>query len=68
MNYKLDKTKFKAQTAEEASGYAQYYKTLTWKERFKIAKYLNSIAYKLVNEQEPKINKTVFSVRSRGNG
>jgi hypothetical protein len=68
--YLLNRNVFKAMTVEEAANHASYYKTLSWKERFKVAMYLNSIAFnsiafKLVGESEPKLNKTVFTVRSR---
>lgn len=45
--YKLDRTMFKAQTAEEAANHAGYYKHLSWQERLDIAAYLNSIAFNL---------------------
>jgi hypothetical protein len=45
-SYRLDRTAFKAQTAEEATaGQATYYRNLTWQEQMRIANYLNSIAY-----------------------
>ena len=63
--YRLDKTAFKAQTAEAASNHATYYKTLTWQERIKIANYSNSIAYNYPVENPPRLDKTKFSTRSR---
>jgi hypothetical protein len=41
--FRLDRTKFKAQTADEAANHAVYYQSLTWQERLKIANYLNSL-------------------------
>ena len=64
-NYKLDRKAFKAQTAEQASNHSAYYKTLTWQERLRIANYLNSIAYNYPENEPPRMDKTVFSVRSR---
>ncbi|WP_461449335.1 hypothetical protein [Mucilaginibacter sp.] len=64
-SYRLDRTAFKAQTAEEAADHATYYKTLTWQERLRIANYLNSIAYNYPENEPPKVDKTAFSVRSR---
>ncbi|MGQ0827845.1 MAG: hypothetical protein ACT4ON_05575 [Bacteroidota bacterium] len=63
--YKLDRTAFKAATAEEASEHASYYKKLSWKERLKILIYLNSIAFRLVNKPEPKLDRTVFNIKTR---
>ncbi len=60
-SYRLDRTAFKAQTAEEAA----YYRSLTWQERLRIANYLNSIAYNYPENEPPKMDKTVFSTRSR---
>jgi hypothetical protein len=64
-SYKLDRTAFKAQTAEEAEDHATYYKTLTWQERLRIANYLNSVVYNYPENEPPKVDKTVFSVRGR---
>lgn len=64
--FRLDKTAFKAQTAEQAtSSHAFYYKTLSWQERLRIANYLNSIAYNYPENNPPRLDKTKFSVRSR---
>ncbi|MES2276997.1 MAG: hypothetical protein V4592_13295 [Bacteroidota bacterium] len=64
--YRLDRTAFKAQTANEATkNQADYYKALTWQERLKIAHYLNSVAYNFPENDPPKMDKTAFSVRSR---
>jgi hypothetical protein len=65
-SYRLDRTAFKAQTAKEATAsHAAYYKTLTWQERLRIANYLNSIAYNYPEDQPPRMDKTVFSKRTR---
>jgi len=64
-SYRLDRTAFKAQTAGQASNHAAYYKTLTWQERLRIANYLNSIAYNYPENEPPRMDKTVFSIRSR---
>jgi len=64
--YRLDRTAFKAQTAEEATAsQAAYYRSLTWQERLRIANYLNSITYNYPENEPPKMDKTVFSMRSR---
>ena len=65
-SYPLDRTAFKAQTAEEASkSHAAYYKTLTWQERLRIANYLNSIAYNYPENEPPRMDKTAFKIRTR---
>jgi len=63
--YKLDRTAFKAQTAAEAADHATYYQSLTWQERLRIANYLNSVAYNYPENEPPKMDKTVFSMRGR---
>jgi hypothetical protein len=63
--YKLDRNSFKAGTVEEADNHSAYYIKLSWKERFRVAMYLNSIAFKLVGEDHIKMNKKHFTVRSR---
>ncbi|HEY2581798.1 MAG TPA: hypothetical protein VGI43_08330 [Mucilaginibacter sp.] len=64
-SFRLDRTAFKAQTAEEASNHAPYYKSLTWQERLRIANYLNSIAYNYPENEPPRMDKTAFKIRSR---
>jgi hypothetical protein len=64
-SYRLDKAAFKAQTAEEAANHGAYYRSLTWRERLRIANYLNSIAYNYPEDNPPKMDKTAFSMRSR---
>jgi len=64
--YRLDRTAFKAHTAEEATkSHAAYYRTLTWQERLRIANYLNSIAFNFPEHNPPKLDRTKFSARSR---
>ena len=62
-SYKLDRTAFKAQTAEQAANHSNYYKFLTWQERLRIANYLNSIAFNYPENEPPKMDKTLFSAR-----
>lgn len=65
-SYPLDRTAFKAQTAAEASkSHAAYYRKLSWQERLRIANYLNSIAFNYPENDPPKMDKTIFSMRSR---
>ncbi|WP_094568875.1 hypothetical protein [Mucilaginibacter xinganensis] len=64
--YRLDRTAFKAQTAEEAvRRQAEYYRSLTWQERLRIANYLNSVAYNYPENNPPRLDRTVFRARGR---
>lgn len=64
--YRLDRTAFKAQTAEEATqSHAKYYQTLSWQERLRIAHYLNSVAFNFPVNNPPKMDRTKFGVRER---
>lgn len=64
--FKLDRSAFKAQTVEEASNHAVYYKSKTWQERLQIAAYLNSIAFNYQLDNPPKMDRTKFKATSRG--
>ena len=64
-SYKLDRNSFKAQTVNEASNHANYYKKLTWQERLKITFYLNSVAFNYDINNPPRMDKTIFKVRAR---
>ncbi len=64
-SFRLDRTAFKAQTAEEAANQAAYYKSLTWQERLRIANYLNSVAYNYPENEPPRLDRTAFKIRSR---
>ncbi|MFC5282450.1 hypothetical protein [Pedobacter alpinus] len=64
-SFRLDRTKFKAQTADEAANHATYYQSLTWQERIKIANYLNSIAFNYPENNPPRLDRTKFTTRSR---
>ena len=63
--FKLDRTKFKAHTADEAANHASFYQTLTWQERCEIAGYLNSIAFNYPESDPPKLDRTKFKARAR---
>lgn len=64
-SYKLDRTAFKAQTAQEAADHSIYYKNLSWKQRVQISAYLNSIAFKYPLNHPPRMDKSKFRARSR---
>lgn len=61
--FRLDRTAFKAMTAQEAASINEYSK-LTPTERLRIASYLNSVAYNYDINNPPKMDKTIFSARS----
>lgn len=63
--YILDRNSFKAQSVEEAENHSAYYKKLSWQERLNVAIYLNSIAFRIVDKPEPRMNKAVFSAKAR---
>lgn len=63
--FKLDRSAFQARNASEQVNYGKVYKDLTWQERLRIHRYLNSIAYGYDIENPPRMDKTVFSTRSR---
>ncbi len=58
--FRLDRSAFKAQTAEEAANHAAYYAAMTWQERLAVAAYLNSIAFNYPLHNPPRIDKTKF--------
>ncbi len=62
--YKLDRTAFKAQNAQEASDNATYYKNTNFQERLKIAAYLNSVAFNYPLNNPPTLDRTKFKASS----
>lgn len=62
--YKLDRTAFSAKNASEAVNYGKEHQKLTWQERLKIHRYLNSLAYSYDIDNPPRMDKTTFSMRS----
>ena len=65
---KLDRTAFKHQTIKEASYNLNYWTSQTYKKRLQAANYLNSVAYNFDINNPPKMDKTFFKIRTRGNG
>ena len=63
--YRLDRTAFQARNASERINYGKEHGKLTWQERMRIHQYLNSIAYGYDLDNPPRMDKTVFSARSR---
>lgn len=62
---KMDRTAFKAHTAEETSNDSAYYKLLTWQQRLAMANYFNSVAFNCPNNNPPKLDRTVIKVLAR---
>ncbi|HWV70387.1 MAG TPA: hypothetical protein VN040_01645 [Pseudosphingobacterium sp.] len=63
--FRLDRSAFKAQTAEEAANHAPHYAKLTWLERLEVTAYLNSIAYNFPLDNPPRLDRTKFRARAR---
>lgn len=65
MEFKLDRTAFKASNASEKINYGEIYKNKSTSELLEIAAYLNSLAYGYSMENPPRLDKTVFHARGR---
>lgn len=65
VKFKLDRTAFHARNASEQINYGKEYRDLTWQQRMRIHQYLNSIAYGYDLNNPPKMDRTVFSMKSR---
>lgn len=63
--FKLDRSAFQARNASQQVNYGKEYKDLTWQERLRIHRYLNSIAYGYDLNNPPRMDKTAFCVKSR---
>jgi hypothetical protein len=63
--YKLDRTAFKAQTAQEACHQYGYWKTQPLEERLRAAFYLNSVAFDFDINNPPKLDRNSFKTRTR---
>jgi len=63
--FRLDRSAFKAQTAEEAADHAPYYANLSWQQRLEIAFYLNSIAFNFPLDNPPRMDRSKFRAFSR---
>ena len=63
--FRLDRTAFKAQTAEAAANHAPYYAAMTWQERLAVAAYLNSVAFNYPLHNPPRLDRTKFQARTQ---
>ncbi|MBX9784742.1 MAG: hypothetical protein K2X48_15745 [Chitinophagaceae bacterium] len=66
--YKMDRTAFEILSFEEADRRMNDHRNMNWQERLLLLRYLNSIAYGYANDEEPKMDKTVFSMGKSING
>jgi hypothetical protein len=66
--YRLDRTAFKAHTADKAADHTPYYRDLTFVERLRVTAYLNSVAFNYSEDCPPKLDRTAFSARARSHG
>ncbi|WP_439490362.1 hypothetical protein [Algoriphagus sp.] len=62
--FKLDRSAFQARNTSEQVNYKEEYQKLTWQERLKIHRYLNSTEFGYDIDNPPRMDKTKFSVRS----
>ena len=65
--FRLDRTAFEAMTLQQADNNNDY-KNKSIVERFRIAAYLNSVAFNYSIDNPPKMDKTIFKARSLING
>lgn len=62
--YRLDRSAFKAQTAEQAANHSRYYRQLSWQKRLEIAAYLNSVAYNYDINNPPRMDRSKFEAKT----
>jgi len=65
MEPRLDRTKFKRQSFEEADKQKEYWLGKTVEERLAAAHYLNSIVYGFDIDNPPRLDRTKFSTRKQ---
>jgi hypothetical protein len=65
-SYEMVINALKAQASfEDESLYKIHIKKLTWQERLRLSNYLNSVVYNFDENYPPRMDKTIFSMRSR---
>ena len=62
---KLDKTKFRIQSFEEADHSVKYWRSRPWQERLQNGYYLSLRAFGYDPVNEPRMDKTAFKTRRR---
>ena len=60
---KFEKTIFKKTTFEEADIQKEFWKSKSYEERLKAGILITKIAFGLVNEPDPKMDKTTFTIK-----
>lgn len=63
MDFRLDKTAFRAQSYKEADNNLDHWKNKSYSERLEAAWYLISCAYNFPIDNPPKLDKSLFSTR-----
>ncbi len=66
--YQLDRSHFQMLSLQEADMEWNDHSKLDWKQRLRLALYLNSIAYGYVGQEMPVMDKTVFESRKLTDG
>lgn len=61
-DYKMDRTAFEILSFEEADISMNNHRNMTWQERLLLLRYLNSIAYGYAGGEEPRMDKTIFTL------
>lgn len=63
--YRLDRTAFVPRNASEQVNYGKEHQKFTWQERMRIHQYLNCIAYGYDLNNPPRMDRTVFQIKTR---
>lgn len=67
-DYRLDRGHFQILTLQEADDEWNDHSQLDWKQRLRLALYLNSIAYGYAGQEMPVMDRTVFQSRKLSEG
>lgn len=62
---RFDKSSFQKSSFEEADIQKDFWKTKSYAERLEAGTLMTKIAFKLVNQPEPKMQKTLSEIRSK---
>ncbi|MGB4847760.1 MAG: hypothetical protein WBP41_07550 [Saprospiraceae bacterium] len=62
-SFKLDRTHFQILSFEQVDKELNDHSSMDWKERLLLHQYLNSIAYGYLNQEIPRLDRTVFQAR-----
>lgn len=67
-DYRMDRGQFQILTLQEADEEWNDHSQLDWKQRLRLALYLNSIAYGYAGQEMPVMDRTVFQSRKLSEG